>query len=303
MDYKITEKQEEFLDGFICERLKEGNNRDLIQDFKNKRGTGLVRYLNRLALADDSEGIIANYVVKTPEGLPIMFFSLKCGALFEELDEKEIEEEAKRLTQIFQEVITISGDEREELLEGFIENIRRERGISTDQAFMAIINQANQAKQSKNELKKLVYRIKEDKRVESNKRIIRVKHTYAGVEIVNLCINDEQKENVKRLFKENKINHNIGEVFFWWVIVPKILKIQEIVGCQYTFLFAADTSPEGSLLNYYHVVLKFHQPDDVATNKPIYDMCCHFMCQEIKLLKKNKEKFLEMFNEDKSDAI
>ena len=119
-----------------------------------------------------------------------------------------------------------------------------------------------------------------------------MEQTYPSVEIFHFCTNE--------LFKEKwctyNINHPIGEVIFWKFIVPIICSVQKLVGCQYVFLFAADASRDGTLINYYKEVLKFEQPLDIGTNKPTYDLLCTFMCQNIEDLKINEKKFFENFN-------
>lgn len=71
------------------------------------------------------------------------------------------------------------------------------------------------------------------------------------------------------------------------VVIKLVIKSEENAGCQYLFLFAADTSEDGSLINYYDVALKFKKPTEIGTNKPRYDFCCEFMCEDINELKKN----------------
>ena len=90
---------------------------------------------------------------------------------------------------------------------------------------------------------------------------------------------------------------------FWKFIVPIIFKIQSLIGCQYLFLFAADMSEDNNLINYYNVALKFEQPEHIGTNKPKYDFCCRFMCQEINTLKTNQEEYFENFNPNDDDVL
>ncbi len=95
----------------------------------------------------------------------------------------------------------------------------------------------------------------------------------------------------------------MGETLFWKFIAPKFFDVQAIVGCEYAFLFAADLSEEGSLVNYYEVSLKFQKRLDVGTNKPFYDFCCDFMCQDVNDMRKNRQLFFENFNIDQDDII
>lgn len=43
------------------------------------------------------------------------------------------------------------------------------------------------------------------------------------------------------------IERKMGECVFWHIVVPKLKAIQEIAGCQYVYLFAADQSYDGEL--------------------------------------------------------
>lgn len=219
-----------------------------------------------------------------------MFFSLKCGALFDPLDEKTIEER----THMAQELLRIlleEGQEKESVAQ-ILERIRSGRDISFDQIKCAI--KAN-VKQGQKILKQINY----DKTHEGNEQIVRVGHTYPAVDLVNFCSNDIAKD----IWNECGIKHPMGEVMFWKYIVPIILQVQVHIGCQYLFLFAADMSEDATLINYYNVALKFRQPTDIGTNKPQYDLCCQFMCQEIGNLKKNQEEFFDNFNPDADDII
>ena len=83
-----------------------------------------------------------------------------------------------------------------------------------------------------------------DKEHEENEQIIRVGHTYLGIEIMHFCSNDSMKER----WKSFGINHPMGEVMFWQYIAPIIYGIQERIGCQYAYLFAADASEDGNLM-------------------------------------------------------
>lgn len=133
-----------------------------------------------------------------------------------------------------------------------------------------------------------------DKEHEENEQIIMVGHTYPGIEIVHFCSNDLMKEK----WKSFDINRPIGEVMFWQYIAPIIYEIQEYAGCQYVYLFAADTSEDENFINYYNAALKFEQPAKVGTNKPRYDLCCVFMCQDVNELRKNRHEYFDDFNLD-----
>ncbi len=291
---KITDEQKKIIKSFSCERLtKKQENKDLIKSFQSERGRSLVSYLQNWAWDEDTEGKTIYYLIKSPDNEIALFFSLKCGALFDPLDEKIIEQRVKRLQELLHAVQGINKNGKEkELAIQILENFRSGQDIPIEQIKTNI--KAN-AQQAQDFWKSLNY----DKEHERNEQIIRVGHTYPGIEIVHFCSNDLMKDK----WKSFNINHPIGEVMFWKYIAPIIYKIQKHVGCQYAYLFAADTSKDGNLINYYDVALKFKRPTDVGTNKPSYDLCCEFMCQEVNDLRRNRQEYFDNFNPDVGDII
>ena len=139
----------------------------------------------------------------------------------------------------------------------------------------------------------------DDEKTEANKPIYRVDITYPGVEIVHFCTND----NAKEYWKCQAMHHPMGEVLFWWFILPIIEKVQKIVGCQYAYLFAADSSEDRTLINYYNVSLKFTSPEGIGTSKPRYDFCCEFLLQEIGKLTLYRKEYFDNFNFDEGTEI
>lgn len=55
---------------------------------------------------------------------------------------------------------------------------------------------------------------------------------------------------MKHKWKEYGFGHTIGETLFWKFIAPKFFAVQDFVGCEYAFLFAADLSEDESLVNH-----------------------------------------------------
>lgn len=291
---KITDEQKRIIEKFSCERLSSNpENGDLIKHFASEKGRLLVDYLRNLAWDEDIEGKTAYYLVKSPENEIAVFFSLKCGALFDPLDEKIIEQRAKRLQALLQTVQGINKNGREkEIAVQILESFRSGQDIPIEQIKAKIKLNAQQAQD-------FWQNLNYDKEHEQNEQIIRVGHTYPGIEIVHYCVNDLMRDK----WKSFHINHPMGEVMFWKYIAPLIYNIQKHVGCQYAYLFAADTSTDGNLINYYDVALKFERPTYVGTNKPSYDLCCEFMCQEVNKLRKNRKEYFDNFNPDIGDII
>lgn len=79
----------------------------------------------------------------------------------------------------------------------------------------------------------------------------------------------------------------IGAYIFHSEIYPIVQLVKEYVGCQFLYLFAADSSVDNSLIRYYRDVLGFSTLDDydkritndqeVIPIMPYYDYQCKFM--------------------------
>lgn len=291
---KITDEQKSVIEKFSCERLSSNpDNKNLIRSFVSEKGSLLVDYLHKWAWDEDVECKTAYYLIKSPEDEIALFFSLKCGALFDPLDEESVEENAQRLQKLLRVVQEINRDGREkEFAIQILEKFRSGQDIPIEQIKTYIKVNAQQAQ---NFWKSLNY----DKEHEQNEQIIRVGHTYPGIDLVHFCANDLMKEK----WKSYGIQHPMGEVMFWKYIAPIIYQTQKSIGCQYAYLFAADASQDGVLINYYNVALKFEEPTNLGTNKPSYDLCCVFMCQEINELKRNRQEYFDNFNPDDDDII
>lgn len=292
---RISAEQEQLLDSFICERLSANDtNEMLIQSFVSKRGSSLVSYFKKFGLAEDREGKTTYYIIKTVESEILMFFSMKCGALFEPLqDEREVKQDFQRLLILLQAIENANGegveaDEANAILAKYQVGDR----ISVEDFNRLIVRKAANKKQFLQQL--LNEREKED-----NDKIFRVQSTHPAIELVHFCTND----NLKEKWKSFHLGHTMGETLYWKFIAPKFFDVQEIVGCEYAFLFAADLSEDGSLVNYYDVSLKFQKRQDVGTNKPFYDFCCEFMCQKVNAMKIKRKEFFDNFNIDEDDIV
>lgn len=292
---KITEEQEKILDELVCERLRDNpGSGALIQNLKNEKGTLIVDYLKQYGLKEDLEGSTAFYIVRNKNNDVLMFFSLKCGELFEPLfDEAEIKAGYEEHLLIIQALRNVEIDEGAK--ERAIEKIREvsdAKGISMQTALNLILRETKTKK-------RMLKVLKREKEAEENDKVARVSKTYPGIELVHFCTND----NAKDIWKMYGLRHSMGEVIFWKKIVPKFFEVQSIVGCEYAFLFAADLSEDRTLINYYDVSLKFEIDVEVGTNKPFYDFTCAFMCQKLSTMKQNRENYFNNFNIDETDDI
>ena len=288
---RITEAQRKLLDSFSCVRLSSSElHRELIADFENKKNPNLVSTLQDEAWQEDQDGSIAYYIVKDPDGFPMFFFSLKCGALYQPLDEEQITARKKQLLGAL----------------GIVKQVDGTFSQADLQTASLILEQYRTGKYKPNEaIDELINKIElldymnQDKDADPNRHIIRVDSTHSGIELVHFCKNDKSKNR----WRSYGIHQPLGKVIFWYFIVPIIEEVMKIVGCKYLFLFAADGSEDGELINYYEVELKLNRPDDIGTSKPIYDLFCVFMCVKVTDLLSNRNEFLDTFNADPYESV
>lgn len=280
---KIKDDQLQVLHTYKCERLStNAENKKLIQGFKSQKGELLVKYLKEKAWQEDSNGELAFYLIKNAEGKPCLFFSLKCGAIYEPFDEKGIQEYIETVQEIKDSI-----QKPEDIV-----SIAIKLGIHPAELY-SILTRVLPTKMKKISLKK------KDEKDDANESIVRVHKNLPGIELVHFCADDVEKKK----WDKDGMQHSMGETLFWFYIVPKIEEILRFVGCQYVFLFAADSSIDGSLMNYYDVTLKFSSEKKYGTSKPVYDFGCFFMHQKVDKLLANRDAFFESFNEDNSEII
>ena len=270
--YPITPEQIAILNSFTCERLTANPmNLHKIQNFMSYRGPGLVNALRNFGWEADRSGTTAYYVIKNSNGQIVMFFSLKCGSLFDPGYVKRFAEEFSETQQLWNMWNQARrGDEAAqqylvelEVLLGKEEFDRRLRNLETD--FI---------------VQRSMYReIKADKRNEPSDKIIRVDKAHAAIELVEFCANDRTRSSWEAAFNDQLVTrrNTMGKVFFWWFIVPKMIEISRLIGCEYAYLFAADDDPDGDLVRYYEDALHFRKLTHLGTIKPYYDMNCFFM--------------------------
>ncbi len=285
---EITSDQLKWLNSLSCHRLSsDDEHKKLILSFENKRNPNLVDSLQTTAWLEDEDGSTAYYIIKNDDGFPLFFFFFKCGALYQHLDEAQIQERKKAYALIKRLMTNPQNKEEENLAAIMVEQLRAGKDLS-DEEIKHFLNVSTDKKQ--NFLKFL----SGDKSRDPNKHIIRVSNTHSGIELVHFCSNDQ----AKAIWKEYNFPQSIGKIVFWYHIVPIIERVRDIVGCKYLFLFAADSTEDGSLINYYNVELKLNRPNDIGTSKPIYDFNCIFMCSEINNLLQHRIDFLKNFNPD-----
>ena len=283
---RITEQQVKILESFSVERLSSSDiNLQLVGSFSNPKSDSLTNKIQSDAFEEDESGAVAYYVIKNKaDGDIVFYFSLKCGQLYDKLIEKEQHRLIKNLFQYFDEIEKeeSTSDEDRRLIKEIRESVRTSKGIS------------------KADLDKI--QKKDNKAVTDIENVFtenlqRVGQTFAGVEIVQFCSN----ENYREFFDSLGFFPHFGAVVFWRFLVPIVLEVRKYIGCQYLFLFAADTSDDESLIRYYRT-LHFTDVGQHGAVIPLYDWTCRFMYQEIAGLSKGKEEFFNDFNRDEEDV-
>ena len=263
-NHAITKQQRAILEQFTCERLTANpRNHEDIRDFTSELGEGLADTLKLTAWTSDLNGTIAYYLIRNPEGRIVLYFSLKCGMLFDPdyaqayldafRDQLEQDEAAKRWVRL------VDGDESEA---AYFHNQSLRMGRVRFDDFVESV------------------RIKSDKKLEPNKKIIRTRTAIPAIELVEFCANDATRDCWAGYgFPKDR---KMGETLFWWFVVPKMMEINALIGCKYVYLFAADKNVSGSLSNYYRDRLHFTNMTHLGTVKPSYDLHCFFMGRQLR---------------------
>lgn len=278
---RITEEQQEILESLVCERLSRNpaNMREIDQFFNSKNDKLVERLLNE-AYSEDEEDKIAYYLVKDKEGHILFYFSLKCGQLYDKHLDFDL---FKLLGELYDGLLKMKSEpdisqEDSIVIDKVLEEIRSRKGVLKED-----LKKITKKNQSIDDFEK-VFKDDADK----------VGATFSGIEIVQFCSNEDSLV----YWKKYGVNQKLGVVVFWQFIVPIIIKIKELIGCEYLFLFAADDSEDENLVNYYKSWLKFESSNERSAATPVYDLTCEFLYQETCSLKEKRDTFFKNFNPD-----
>jgi hypothetical protein len=251
-----------------------------IDQFFNSKNDKLVERLLNEAYSEDEEDKIAYYLVKDKEGHILFYFSLKCGQLYDKHLDFDL---FKLLGELYDGLLKMKSEpdisqEDSIVIDKVLEEIRSRKGVL------------------KEDLKKIT---KKNQSIEDFEKVFKddadkVGATFSGIEIVQFCSNEDSLV----YWKKYGVNQKLGVVVFWQFIVPIIIKIKELIGCEYLFLFAADDSEDENLVNYYKSWLKFESSNERSAATPVYDLTCKFLYQETCSLKEKRDTFFKNFNPD-----
>lgn len=280
---RITDEQRQLLDSLICERLSSNEaHLRMVDNFCNGRNGSLEHTLKNEAYAEDEDGNIAFYLIKDADKHILFYFSIKCGMLYDRFGEGE---KLRKINELFRFLVELEQDpssteEDRKTIDSILENIRTRKGLVKKD-----LSKISHIKKSQ---------VIEDFEKESEDNLKRVGKTFAGIEIVHFCANDD----CRPLWEKFNIKQKLGAVVFWHFLVPKICELRKIAGCEYLFLFAADLTPDELLVNYYRANLGFKDSNEYGTAIPLYDYACKFMYQELKDIEERRKTFYADFNPD-----
>lgn len=215
-------------------------------------------------LEDDKKGHLSSFVVMSPTNIPLIFFSLRCGELFQvaELEKMQIGYEGRKAYCRLERKEYSSEEEKSQLKEALKRAM--ERGMRPDEMKYLY--------DKKNSWKK-------DEELEHTKAVTKVRNSYPAVELKLFGTNEAGKEYWKSLGLPKEIK--MGETLFWLKVVDTLEQMHKYVGCQYVYLFAADKEADGQLVQYYRVRLGFKSDASLSANKPEFDWQCQFLFQGI----------------------
>ncbi len=294
----LTTGQRAFLEQLECVRFCESHvETPQLMNFQSARASTLDKYLQETASRDDDIGQTAVYLVYHKHDRYIVaFFSLHCGSLFEGFNLTGIERDLEASIADFEEAYVFSNGRRD------IHTLRQILLGSHDEANVLCSELPNR------ELKRklaTVRRLKckrsiffEDLKTESNRaNINRVSHTFPALELVHFCLSDSAKAKWDEYAGGQGKRHPLGAHLYWQYILPIVQKVCRLVGCKYLFLFAADASPDGNLVNYYKNVCGFSEPKEHGVSKPVYDWTCKFLSADIRTLLDKRAAYFQSLSE------
>ena len=283
-EFRITKEQKAYLDSLVCQRISDDeSNKQCIAEFIKHTRT-VIPYALIKGWNQDKKDKVAYYMVKDPEGEPLLFFSLKCGEIADPLN---LEKRRKKLEHSEALFLAACDMEAPDWAKEVIEK-RKVNGVLPRKKWKEFKDRYERDKQNAD-----IYwsSYAEEFRVEGD-NIIRTHQTFAGVELVHFCVH----EPAKRKWKARGMGaRSMGRTLFWQFVVPVVQAVRELVGLEYMYLFAADQSITRNLVRYYKE-LGFEIRRDLSVSKPEYDFACYFMCQKVASLRNQRNEFFREYN-------
>lgn len=277
------EDVQKFYQSFQCEVLTSSDkNKSEIQDFSSKiRKNSLEQYLKERAWESDSNGETRVYLIREPENKQIvMFFSLRCGLAFTTHNLDDAYQSLNNIEKAFvQKIVDSRLKEPASYPDKYMESAKK----------IYPHNWENLLKISERRYETQ----KEANSIGDSKSVQKVEACYAAIELQHFCRADNYSI-------PPDIKLPLGFGLFWEIIVPRIIEITNMVGCEYLYLFAADRSDnpdDKKLISYYKDSLSFCEleGEGVILLKPEYDNNCMGLLQNAQCLQTSREDAWERY--------
>lgn len=259
--YGITPEQEAFLNRFTCKRLR--NDPDALKDLENYQTTiaaGSLASIRKNGLQADRKGTTAYYVVRDPDGKVVMFFSMKCGVMFDPEYQKVAllvaEGGAAKMNKMPADKMHLARFIMAPFLPGAYWALPPE-----EQKFVEICRD-------------ILY----DKKKLPEEKGLGSLESHAAIELVDFCADDNA---IAAWAGYGMGDRELKETIFWKFVVEKMEKIADLIGCEYAYLFAPNTE-KIALVDYYQDALHFRKIEELGTFQSLYFVSCKFMCRRLR---------------------
>ena len=264
-----SQNQRNILDRLQCVRISSHPNAiRLVETFCNTQNEVLVDFIKGDAFEEDTSGKTACYLVLDSDEDVLCYFALKSGLLYDEFQEWKEYEQYKKINNILKERIARTNSEEAKIL--LIENEKK-------------------LKEAHDNLRKTIGII------EAFPLHKQLERSYAAIELSHFCVNENYRK--KWVDYDFGDKNRIGITLFWNFIIDKVIQVSQLIGCEYLYLFAADSTPDHFLVNHYKGFMGFKEDLKVLSLQPKFDFRCTFLCNTINAFKEGQRSFFAHFNE------
>lgn len=255
------------------EDIPEPLRETLLENFSNNRNPNLVKSLRKYKDA------MAKYYLMYCDTTPLFYFSLQSSCIFTKpyTPSESSVQTAKRLKNFISRGGKISLDILSDLYQGDPDMTKKINLMSEPDKI--------------NMLKKLddVLSYLSDLHDPDTEDISIYECAFPALEIVEFCKCDSC--NSLSIWNSLDLKGKVGEYVFFTYIFPIVINISNQIGCSFVTLYAADSSQDKTLVEYYIRALHLFKPKGVTVNKPKYDLGCILLVQHIERLKELYEEF------------
>lgn len=310
----IEEQKKYLFDRLELESLcfSEQNKADIIEFEQATSGSKIAEYLRNKAWEDDKERNTKVYLVRDKGTKEIVYyFAINCGILYSDIEEVDLRKEEKAPFERYIKAVRmakrkgLSGSQQDAANNEYVEAMNDLYFVVGDSDRASyLFSRADDKAMTKEEESELF------SDTEEAEHTMNVQDTFPAIDIKFLCRN-------KKYVPKIQLDFRIGVYVFWEMIVPHLLKVAEMVGCKYIYLFAADNSDRNvnkikapimyapdfdpyddeiderekilRLVDYYQRELKFEFVTKYKILKPNFERTCFTLVQEVDALQDNRD--------------